>query len=175
MNKLLIAALFTAGLASATVPALAQTANPPTSAPHARHADKGHHARGPMQLPGERVEARLAYIQTALKITAAQKTQWDNFAAVMRKHARDADKRIQERRAQMAQNAKREPLDTIARLERRQQMMATRAQNMNELIAAGKPLYAALTPEQKQVADGLLTPRHGRGGHGGHRGMRGNA
>jgi len=178
MNKLLIAALFTAGLASAAAPALAQTANPPTSAPQARPADQGHHARRPMQLPSERIEARLAYIQTALKITAGQKTQWDNFAAVMRKQARESDKRVQERRAQFAESAKREPVDTISRLERRQKMMAARAQHMNELIVAGKPLYAALSPEQKQIADGLLTPRHGRGGHGGHgghRGMRGNA
>ena len=50
-------------------------------------------------------------------------------------------------------------------------MMAARAQKMNELIVAGKPLYAALTPEQKQIADGLLTPGHERGGHGGESGL----
>jgi hypothetical protein len=60
-------------------------------------------------------------------------------------------------------------------IEMRQQRMAARAQHLNELIAAGKPLYASLTPEQKQIADGLLTSGQGRSGHNRHRGTRGAA
>jgi hypothetical protein len=71
----------------------------------------------------------------------------------------------------MAEGAKRPQLTAIERLERRQQMMTVRAQRLNELIAAGKPLYAAFTPEQKQTADNLLS-RQGRDGHGRHRGAR---
>lgn len=146
-----------------------------TAAPQARHAEQGHHARRPFQLPSERVEARLAYLQTALKITDAQKPQWENFAATLRKQALESDKHIQARRTQMAEHSKGQQLGTIERLERRQQMMAVRTQRMGELIAAGKPLYAVFTPEQKQVADGMLASRHGQGGHNRHRGMRGNA
>jgi len=124
-----------------------------------------------VRLPSERVEARLAYLHTALKITDAQKAQWENFAAIMRKHAREADKRVQERRTRMAEGTKRPQLSAIERMERRQQGMAARAQRLNELIAAGKPLYAAFTPEQKQVADDLLS-RPGRDGHGRHHGTR---
>ena len=175
MNKLLIAALFTAGLASAVPAVFAQTAAPQTSAPQVRHAEQNRHAKRPFQLPSERVEARLAYLQTALKITDAQKPQWENFASALRKQARESDKRIQERRTRMAEHATRQHLGTIERLEKRQQIMTAGARRLNELIAVGKPLYAAFTPEQKQIADGLLVSRHGRGGHMQHRGMRGNA
>lgn len=175
MNRLLIAALFTAGLASAMPAAVAQTATPQAKAPQAGSAEQGRHAKRQFQLPSERVEARIAYLQTALKITDKQKPQWENFAGTMRKQARESDKRVQERRAHMAERSKRQHLGAIERLERRQQMMMTRAQRLNELIAAGKPLYAAFTPEQKQLADGLLASPHGRGGHNRNRGMRGNA
>jgi hypothetical protein len=171
MDKLLIATLFTAGLATAMPAAVAQTAAPETKAPQSRQAEKGRHAKHGFRLPSARVEARLAYLHTALKITDAQKPQWENFAAVMRKHAREADKRIQERRTRMAEGAKRQQLGAFERLERRQKAMAARAQRLDALVTAGKPLYAAFTPEQKQVADELLGARQGRGGHGRHRGM----
>ena len=175
MNRLLIAALFTTSLASSIPMAVAQTTTPQTKAPQAGAAEQGRHAKRPFQLPSERVEARLAYLQTALKITDKQKPQWENFASTMRKQARESDKRVQERRTRMAEHSKRQQLGAIERLERRQQMMAARAQRLNELIAIGKPLYAAFTPEQKQLADGLLTSGQGRGGHNRHRGMRGAA
>ena len=171
MDKLLIATLFTAGLAAAIPGAVAQTAPSQTQA---TQVEQSRHARRSSRLPSERMEARLAQLQTALKITDAQKAQWENFAAVLRKHARELDIRVQERRTQMAERSQRQQLSAIEQLERHQQRMAARAQRLNELIAAGRPLYAALTPEQKQVADGLLASRHGRGGHR-HRGMRPSA
>jgi hypothetical protein len=134
-------------------------------------------------MPSERVEARLAYARTALKITDAQQPQWENFANVLRKQARDMDQRFQQRHAQFearraqrgegAPGAQARPqgrsVNAIERLERTQQRMAERSARLNEVIAAAKPLYALLTPEQKQVADGMLA-RQGRGGHGGHGG-----
>lgn len=172
MNKKWIAALFTLTLASAMPAAIAQTASPQARGPHASHA-KDHHAK--RQLPSERIEARLAYIQTALKITDAQKPQWETFAATLRKQARDADTRALERRTQTADRSKQQQVSSIERLEKRQRMMAAGAQRMNELIAASKPLYATLNPDQKQIADSLLSPRHGKGGHKGRHGSRGHA
>jgi phosphoketolase len=173
MDKMLIATLFTAGLATAIPGAVAQTAPAQTQAPQYRQGEQDRHARRSHQLPSERMEARLARLQEALKITEAQKGLWENFTAVVRKHAREADQRFQARRTQMAERSQRQQLSAIERLERRQQRMATRAQRLDELLAAGKPLYAALSPEQKQVADGLLQQR--RGGHQRHRGMRPSA
>ncbi len=173
MNRKLIAALFIVSLASAMPAAIAQTASPQTKGPHASHAKQEHHAK--RALPSERIEARLASIQTAPKITDAQKPQWETFAATLRKQAREADKRVQQRRTQMADRSKQQKVSAIERLERRQRMMTARAQGMNELIAASKPLYATLNPDQKLIADGLLSSRHGKGGHKGHHGSRGNA
>ena len=175
MNKTLIATLFTATLASAIPAAIAQTATPQTKGPQASHARQDQHAKRPFQLPSERVEARLAYIQTALKITDTQKPQWENFATTLRKQVREADKRVQERRTQMAERATGPQLSTIERLERRQRMMTAGAKRLNELITVGKPLYAALNPDQKQIADGLLSPRHGHGGHKRYHSVHGNA
>ncbi len=171
MNKLLIATLVSASLASVITPAAAQTANSPSQAPHTTQAGKDQHAKHSVRLPSERVEARLAYFQTALKITDAQKQLWENFASAMRKQAGEADKRMQARLTQIAERSKQQHLNTIERFEKRQQMMTAGAQRLNELIVAGKPLYAALSPDQKQIADGLLSPRHGRGGHKRHHGM----
>ena len=75
MNKILISTLFTATLASAIPAAIAPMATPQTNGPQRSHARQDQHAKRPFQLPSERVEARLAYIQTALKITDT-KSQW---------------------------------------------------------------------------------------------------
>jgi periplasmic protein CpxP/Spy len=115
----------------------------------------------------ERVEARLAKIQTALQITSAQQSQWESFANVLRKHARAVDGRIQQYRAQAGQGAARPNVSAIERLERMQRMTADRYNRLGEVIAAAKPLYDVLSPEQKQAADQMLA-RRGRGGHHGH-------
>ena len=166
MNKLLTAALIAAGLATA-MPVLAQAPSPGADAPRAQHAQRHHQGQRPFSMPSERVEARLAYMKTALKITDAQQTYWNAFAEVQRKQAKDADQRIQSVRAKREAGAKGARPSAIDRLERRQQMMATRSQQLSETINAAKPLYAALSPEQKQIADRLLAGRGERGERGG--------
>ena len=59
--------------------------------------------------PSERIEARLAYIRTALKITDAQQAQWNAFAETLRNQARSADQRMQEFRAQREQGTREKP------------------------------------------------------------------
>ena len=179
MNKLLRSTLLSVSLAAAAplVLAQAQATNPQANAPrnfqpHSQHSQRD--GKRPFSLPSERVEARLAYLRTALKITEAQRPQWDAFADVQRRQAKQGDERMQSWRARMAQQPGDARPGAFERLEFRQKMLAARSQQLGELIAAGKPLYAALTPEQKQVADQLI----GAGGrHGGshHRGMRGHA
>jgi hypothetical protein len=115
----------------------------------------------------ERVEARLAYIQNALQITAAQQSQWESFANVLRRHARAMDERIQQFRSQAGQATAKSNVSAIERLERMQRMTAERYNRLGEVIAAAKPLYDVLSPEQKQAADQMLA-RRGRGGHHGH-------
>lgn len=189
MKKLLSSAAVSAALAVSAAFAFAETAEVPSEpetilAQAAQpRASEGSAAQRQMparefRLPSERVEARIAYAQTALKITDAQQAQWESFANVLRKHARAMDQRIQKVRAQReaapGQQAARAQVSAIERLERRQQRMTQHAARLNEVIAAAKPLYAALSPEQRQIADGMLS--HNRDGgkgrrHHQHRGM----
>jgi hypothetical protein len=80
--------------------------------------------------------------------------------------------RIQERRAKMAANTERKRPTAIERLERQQAFMATASTRIGERLTVQKPLYAALSPEQQQIADQVLAEGRGgkRGGHGRHGG-----
>ena len=164
MNKLVTTTLVSLALAAAAPLAAAQATAP--DATQQRQAQGKRDAR----LPSERVEARLAEAKTKLKITAQQEAQWNAFADVTRKHAKAADERVKAMRDGKSQ-AQSKRLTAVERLERRQQMAATHAQRLSEIVTAAKPLYAALSAEQKAIADDMLTPRRGQGGRG-HRGHR---
>jgi protein CpxP len=166
MNKLLATTLVSIGLAAAVPATLAQTAGPAADAGKSQAAQRQFERR-PAMTPSERVEARLAYMRTALKITAAQQAQWDAYANVQRKHAAAMEKRFQERRAQMGQR----PADgkrptAVEQHQRQRDRMVTATQRLDELLAVEKPLYATLSPDQQRVADEVLGGRGGaRGGH----------
>ena len=176
MTKTLLVGALSAAFALAAPFAAADTADQVLDAPLvlAQAAPQGGAQRDAQQqfrLPSERVEARLAATKSALKITDAQHTVWENFAGVLRNQARVMDTRFQEfrakreaARAQGGQAAQRPTMTAIERLEMRQQRLAERQTRLNEVITAAKPLYAALSPEQKQIADGMLA-QQGKGGH----------
>lgn len=159
MNKWITGSLVSIGLAAAAPLAVAQTAEQVAQAPQQRHAQRHQQGERAFSRPSERIEARLAYFKTALKITEAQQPQWDAFANVLRKHAKAADERFQKRRERMAQGGERARPNAIARMELRQQRMAAASARLGEVLEAGKPLFAALSSEQQQVADQLLAPR----------------
>ena len=168
MNKALAGALLSIGLSSAFA-LHAQTGAAPAAQPQAQQGTRHHDGKRAFTQPSERVEARLAYIRTALKITDAQQAQWNAFAETLRNQARAADQRMQEFRAQREQGATRERPNAIARLEREQQRHAESATRINERLAVQRPLYAVLSTEQKAIADEVLAPRRhgGRFGRGG--------
>ena len=169
MSKALAGALLSIGLSSGFA-VHAQTGTAPTDQPPSQQGTRHHDGKRAFAQPSERVEARLAYIRTALKITDAQQAQWNAFADTLRIQARAADKRMQEFRAQREQGATRERPNAIARLEREQQRHAESATRINERLAVQRPLYAALSTEQKAIADEVLAPRR----HGGHFGRGGS-
>lgn len=163
MNKLILTALVSAGLAAAVPQAMAQAAGA-EGGPQARHsAQRQHDEQRAFRSPTDRVEARLAYLKTALKITDAQQPQWNAYAETRRKQAREASQRMQTRKAQMAERQSGARPTAIQRMERRQAMLAAASTRLNETLAAVKPLYAALSAEQQKIADEVLVPR-GRGG-----------
>lgn len=203
MNRTLLAAAMSAAFAAAAPAVLAESAVNPAETPVALAAvtaaeeplvlaaapagDTGPRAgteRRALRPPSERVEARLAYLRTALKITDSQQAQWEGFSNVLRRHAQDKDQRLQKLRAEGSRHHGAPEASAIERLERAQQFMALRAQRLSEVLTAAKPLYAALSPEQQAIADELLSRRQGmhggRRGHGGqmgphHGGMRSGA
>jgi periplasmic protein CpxP/Spy len=157
MNKFALSAVVAAGIAVAAPFAFAQTAVPPgATAP--TDTTQSQRAR---PLPGERIEARLAYARTALKITPVQEPQWNALANVLRRHATAMDQQVTQRRA----TDRDQPVSAIERLTRRQAMMTEAATRMNEVLEAAKPLYAVLNDDQKKEADALLSRGGPQRGH----------
>jgi protein CpxP len=155
MNKYALSAVIVAAGIAAAPFAFAQTAVPPGGASDTTHSQ---HAR---PLPSERIEARLAYAKTALKITPAQEGQWNALATVLRRHATAMDQQVGQRRAA----SRDQPVSAIERLTRRQAMMAEAATRLNEVLEAAKPLYATLNDDQKKEADALLSRGGPQRGH----------
>ena len=173
MKRVFLATAVSAALAVGASAVLAESTSQPQNLLVAAATDTTGAATGNAAQPrqfrsaSERVEARIARIQQALQITAAQQPQFDTFANVLRKQAQAMDQRIQERRAQMQQGAAPTNLTAIQRLELMQRVTANRYNQLGEVIAAAKPLYDSLSPEQKQAADQMLARRghHGQQGH----------
>jgi hypothetical protein len=165
-SRTIIAAAMVAGLGVAATAAIAQQQ---ASAP-AQDGKEWRHGHDHM-LPSQRAEARLAYIKTALQITPAQTAQWNAFADIVRKQAKERDAKVAEMRAKWEQRKEGDARpDLMERLEFRQKMLSTAAANTGELLTALKPLYASLSDSQKEIASDVLS-HHGRGGwmHGGER------
>ena len=95
--------------------------------------------------PAANVDARLAFLKNELAITADQESAWQAFAKQTKQQAES----MQALRGQATAAAKTAP----ERLEQRAEFAKQRAANMEARSAALKDLYAALTPEQKAVAD----------------------
>lgn len=162
MNRILRTSLIAAALAGSAGVALAQG-----------HA-QGRHEPHAFSRPTERVEARLAYVRTALKITDAQQAQWSAFADAERRLAAEREKHMQEwrdkmaqRRAEGAKDGAAHPRPTaIERLAFEEKMHQAAAARIDAQLAAIKPLYASLSEEQKKLADAVLVPHRGHGGFG---------
>jgi periplasmic protein CpxP/Spy len=148
----LAAALFTGVAAIGLAPALAQTAPAPANST-AAPSEARHHAMERM-MPGQFVEGRIAFLKAQLKITPAQEAQWQQVEAAMRENAKTLDQTITTAR----QN--RGNVDAVQRLELREQFARVRVDNNARLLAAFKPLYASLSPEQQQMANQVVGAHH---------------
>jgi hypothetical protein len=130
----------------------------------------GHMGRGPMgygpmgqgmgpqawRNPAAAAEWHLSSLKSELKITAAQESAWKTFA----------DQTMQQAEAMQAlmSTAQGSAQATAPeRLELRNQVMKKRQEQMEKGTAAFKELYAALSPEQKALADQRVGMMGGRG------------
>jgi hypothetical protein len=103
---------------------------------------------------GEHIEGRIAFLRAELKITDAQLPQWNAFADALRANA----KRMSGMRNTMMQNMSQggTSASAPARLDRMEKMMTAMLDAVKTTKAALGPLYAALSDDQKKVADELI-------------------
>ncbi|HEX3415903.1 MAG TPA: Spy/CpxP family protein refolding chaperone [Stellaceae bacterium] len=147
------AALLTGVAAVGLAPAFAQTAPGPANSAAAPSEARHHEME---RMPGKFVDGRIAFLKAELKITPAQEAQWQPVTAAMRENAKALDQTITTAR----QN--RTDRDAVQRLELREEFAKVRADNDARLLAAFKPLYASLSPEQQQMANQLVGAHHHR-------------
>ncbi|MBN3808910.1 Spy/CpxP family protein refolding chaperone [Paraburkholderia sp. Ac-20347] len=114
----------------------------------------------------QRVEERIAYLHSALKITPEQEPQWKAFADTMRNNGETMATLYKQRAdSETSRNA----LDDMKQYA---QISQAHAEDMQKLVTAFEPLYTSLSPEQKKLADttfrhrgpapGAKGPAHGK-------------
>jgi hypothetical protein len=100
--------------------------------------------------PFRHVEGQIAFYKAELKITDAQTTQWNAFADTLRANAT---------RLQQAMMKTREAQGAVTAPEQMERRIATLTELRDAtqaMLAAAKPLYAALSDDQKKIADELM-------------------
>lgn len=131
---------------------------------HGMRGHRGHHGhhgqRGAMMSP-ERIEGRLAFLKTELKITEAQAPQWNAYAEFKRNQAKALQARHAAFKEQRAAHKKdgaerRESRPLPERLAAREKMIEQHLAEMKQSKAVIEPLYNALSPEQRKTADQLM-------------------
>jgi hypothetical protein len=137
---------------------------PPPEPPKAEHAVSTRELPPP-PLPGVMIEAHLAFLKTALKVTDAQTSAWNAVADVLREQAKRHDAAIAARRKALNEAAQPPELPTI--LQDRAHLAVEESDDLSKLLIALKPFYAMLSPEQKEIADHLFPSGHPGIGHGG--------
>jgi hypothetical protein len=108
----------------------------------------------------DHVEGRIAFLRAELKITEAQASAWDAFAAALRMNAQ---KLGEVRAAMMPQpGAGQQPEPTIAaRLDLQERWFLARLEGTRAIKSAVTSLYGTLSDDQKKIANELLAPHLG--------------
>jgi hypothetical protein len=104
----------------------------------------------------ERIEGRLAYTKTELKITDAQTAAWNQLADAIRTAAKHHNERM---KSIFAGTERSKTLPE--RLDAQEQFMSVRLEEIKLIKTALKTLYAALSDEQKKEADEVDIPMVG--------------
>lgn len=148
-----------AGTAPATPPAASPTAAAPQgmmgSGMMSGMHDSAMGMMGQMMAP-ERIEGRIAFLKTELKITSAQEPLWNAFTEALRANART----MAGMRGMMMGRQGAAPQALPQRIEGQERALSSRLDALRQFKAALAPLYAALDDGQKRTADQLLEPGH---------------
>jgi hypothetical protein len=106
----------------------------------------------------ERVEGRLSFLKTELKITEPQTAAWNELAQAIRTSAKQRSERM---KSLFADDAKAKTLPE--RLDLQEQFMTARLDEVKQIKGAVQGLYAVLTDDQKKEADDMVLPMVGLG------------
>ena len=98
------------------------------------------------------LEGRLAYSKAELKITEAQESLWNTYAAA----ARDNTKTMIGHCTVIMSQRGTSTVSLPERLEQHEQLLGTQLDAIRAMNKALKPLYAALSDDQKKTADQLF-------------------
>jgi hypothetical protein len=107
----------------------------------------------------DRVEGRLAFIKTELKITEAQASAWNQLADTIRTAAKNHNERM---KAAFSREEKAKTLPE--RLEVQEQFVSARLDEIKQIKGSLANLYALLSDTQKKEADDIVLPMAGMGG-----------
>lgn len=115
-----------------------------------------------MEDMSERIEGRLAFLKTELKITDAQMAAWDKLADALRKTAETHGDMMKSHMQEMRDGSFfKKPLPD--RLTFMETMMSARLEQVKSVHAAVDELYATLSDDQKKEADKIALPMMGMG------------
>jgi periplasmic protein CpxP/Spy len=147
-----LAALAVAAILALPGAALAQSQAPASGSPGMEKSAAapssplaGHPVAG--KTAQERVEQRIKKLYSQLRITPAERPQWDQFAEMMRDNARDMD-RVYGQRTEQFQS-----MTALQNMQSYEQLATQHAQNLQKLVPAFQNLYTAMPDHQKQLAD----------------------
>ena len=153
MNKVIVgsvlAAFLSVGAASLAIGQTGSNESPASSL--SAPAAKSEHHWFSHATSTERMDERLAKTRGKLQITAAEQTQWDAYANFLRRTAQEQQQSKGSHESHDHQSS------AIEQLDREQMGYAKAATWLTGLSAVEKPLYATLSPEQKQVADKVFS------------------
>jgi periplasmic protein CpxP/Spy len=129
-------------LAQSTTAPAPVTPPPPaaTSSPLAAQPAPGSNAE-------QRVETHIRQLHAQLRITPAEKPQWDQFAQVMRENARDMDQAFMQRAQQYP------TMSAVQNMQSYEQIAEAHAQHLQKLVPAFDNLYNVMPAQQKQLTD----------------------
>lgn len=127
--------------------------------PDGKPGMKGASMQRGMMEPGARAEQRLTRLKGELKLTGQQEPLWQAFAEQSKAQAGKGMQAMQSMQSD-------KPVSAPERMAQMQAMMKDRLAGMESVHESFSRLYAALTPEQKAVADKSfsMSERHQRGG-----------
>ena len=147
--KTLIAVLASTFLIGA---AYAQSPTPSAGAPPSPNASPSSMMKADAKRD-MKVERHIKDLRAKLKITPAEESQWAAVAKTMRDNAKDLDAAIDKREANIGAATAIDDLNAYA------DIAQAHADAVKKLSAAFSPLYAAMSDDQKKVADEVFAQR----------------